>query len=555
MENAEEILQCLDEFSKLKPKDIPRELEEYLCFVAKTGDPVYQWPLIKCLFREKLVSVITEFYEACPSVEIPPCPNVDAFNYDAMKSFILEKLDTFAAAPFTVQRICELLTSPRKEYNRIDKYMRALEKNILVVSTREPGNRKSTENGESIVNGLESEHVSQEIINSDINVEVEMDETATWPKSTEVPLTVAYAVSDTSVVMDTQPAPVTNVVTDSVQDTYVSESSSKPLATVAVTTTDTAASVASTTEAETAATCSSSIETVITSRPIGYIVPDASSMFAMTTEPILPVAEQLSTSKDEPTTFVAVPEQQEAAFVKADCSETPYSSDIHLEPEPSAVQMDQPPGKPSESVTDEPMVREPTPSDAVIEAEPSQTSSSDSHIATEPDVVDSSVEINEPQQSSTVLDTPSSSAAAAVVVSSAPAEPAEHSPTPSSEKHSNETVISSSDEQDIAPGSSEAAPTVPDSAEPAASSCTAENQVSESNQAEYVVSQTDTSPVQATPAHPSEPVAETSSAVTQTPAESTGDESMEVDEPTQVTESSSTTSQHTDTTTTADDVN
>lgn len=142
MENAEEILQSLEEFSKIKPKSIPRELEDYLLFVAKTGDPIYQWPVIKCLFREKLVSVITDFYEQCPSVEIPPCPNVDVFNYDAMKNFILEKLDTFAAAPFTVQRICELLTTPRKEYNRIDKYMRALEKNILVVSTREPGKIK-----------------------------------------------------------------------------------------------------------------------------------------------------------------------------------------------------------------------------------------------------------------------------------------------------------------------------------------------------------------------------------------------------------------------------
>lgn len=158
MENAEEILHCLDEYSKVKPKDIPRELEDYLCFVARTGDPVYQWSLIKTLFREKLLNVITEFYETCPTVEIPPCPNVETFNYDVMKTFILEKLESFAAAPFTVQRICELLTTPRKEYNRIDKYMRALEKNILVVSTREPGpqNRRSTENGDdTMLNGLE----------------------------------------------------------------------------------------------------------------------------------------------------------------------------------------------------------------------------------------------------------------------------------------------------------------------------------------------------------------------------------------------------------------
>ena len=181
MENPEEILHSLEEFSKFKPKDIPGELEDYLRFVAKTGDPVYQWPVVKTLFREKLLNVITEFYESCPSVEIPPCQNVEMFNYESMKTFILEKLDTFVAAPFTVQRICELLTTPKKEYNRIDKYMRALEKNILVVSTTEPGHRITAENGEGIVNGIESEHLPEVHPNNDINVE-EMDDGPTWPK-------------------------------------------------------------------------------------------------------------------------------------------------------------------------------------------------------------------------------------------------------------------------------------------------------------------------------------------------------------------------------------
>lgn len=186
MENPEEILQCLEEFSKIKPKDIPRELEEYLCFVAKTGNPVYQWPVIKCLFRQKLINVISEFYETCPAIDIPPCLNVDLFNYNTMKTFILEKLDTFVAAPFTVQRICELLTTPRKQYNRIDKYMRALEKNILVVSTTEPVYR-STENGDNnnqaIVNGLESDHLSSASSDDTPNINIEeMDDSP--PQST-----------------------------------------------------------------------------------------------------------------------------------------------------------------------------------------------------------------------------------------------------------------------------------------------------------------------------------------------------------------------------------
>lgn len=56
-------MQILERFTRLKQKDIPRELEEYLCFVAKTGDTVFRWSAVKALFREKLVSVIKQFHE------------------------------------------------------------------------------------------------------------------------------------------------------------------------------------------------------------------------------------------------------------------------------------------------------------------------------------------------------------------------------------------------------------------------------------------------------------------------------------------------------------
>lgn len=159
----------LERFTKSKQKDIPRELEDYLNFVARTGDTLYRWVLVKPLFREKLVNVITDFHHSTPSIaDIPQCPNVDPFNFERMKRALLERLDSFNSAPFTVQRICELLTEPRKQYTRIDKFMRAVEKNILVVSTQEPGRRRSdSENGDSL----------DSIVNGDleVNVDIEMD--------------------------------------------------------------------------------------------------------------------------------------------------------------------------------------------------------------------------------------------------------------------------------------------------------------------------------------------------------------------------------------------
>ncbi|XP_053697367.1 serine/threonine-protein phosphatase 4 regulatory subunit 2 [Sabethes cyaneus] len=193
MENPEEVLQLLERFTKLKQKEIPRELDDYLSFVARTGDTVYRWAVVKHLFREKLLHVITDFHDNTPSLaDLPQCPNVDPFNYERMRRTLLECLDAFNSAPFTVQRICELLTEPRKQYTRIDKFMRAIEKNILVVSTQEPGRRRyDSENGDSLdstVNG------------DDVCVDIEMDNEAFGIDSNEMVAssTSASASSSTS---------------------------------------------------------------------------------------------------------------------------------------------------------------------------------------------------------------------------------------------------------------------------------------------------------------------------------------------------------------------
>lgn len=68
LENSDEILEILDRFTKQKPNEIPPELNEYIHYVAKTGDTVYHWPSIQYLFREKLLSVIKDFHDTTSSV-------------------------------------------------------------------------------------------------------------------------------------------------------------------------------------------------------------------------------------------------------------------------------------------------------------------------------------------------------------------------------------------------------------------------------------------------------------------------------------------------------
>jgi len=81
---------------------------------------------------------MNDFNEKCPTDHLMQLPNVKQFDFDELKGEILEAIDGFPSAPFTIQRLCELVTNPSKHYKRTDKFMRGIEKNILVVSTIEP---------------------------------------------------------------------------------------------------------------------------------------------------------------------------------------------------------------------------------------------------------------------------------------------------------------------------------------------------------------------------------------------------------------------------------
>lgn len=192
MDNPEYTFQVLEVFSKIRTKDIPRELEEYISYVARTGEPVFQWSLVKVLLKEKLLAVLEEFLESGSSMDIPPCPNVEVFNYENMKNNLLTRLDSFVLPPFTIQRICELLTAPRKEYNRIDKYMRAVEKNVLVVSASDLSLKRGleTDGNDSVINGILydklndslnsfTNHIFSDEPEDELNVTNKLDETDT----------------------------------------------------------------------------------------------------------------------------------------------------------------------------------------------------------------------------------------------------------------------------------------------------------------------------------------------------------------------------------------
>ena len=137
MENPEALMMELAVLEKNPDSagPISPSLDEYLTYVAKTGNALFEWNKIKPLFKKKLQIVIQEFHDSSPSEDLPKQPNVDMFQFDQMKQRIFEQLESYSGIPFTVQRLCELLVQPKRHYKRTDKFMRGLEKIMLVVST------------------------------------------------------------------------------------------------------------------------------------------------------------------------------------------------------------------------------------------------------------------------------------------------------------------------------------------------------------------------------------------------------------------------------------
>lgn len=141
MENNEEILQALHEFENMSnaEKFLTQDLEDMLSYIAKTGRVLFPWNSLKPVFLFKLDKVMREFFESSPSRNATSSEPTVTADFEVMRQRLLDCLDSFTSAPFTIQRLCELMVEPRKNYSNSEKFMRGVEKNVLVVSTVDIG--------------------------------------------------------------------------------------------------------------------------------------------------------------------------------------------------------------------------------------------------------------------------------------------------------------------------------------------------------------------------------------------------------------------------------
>ncbi|NXM81302.1 PP4R2 phosphatase, partial [Oenanthe oenanthe] len=141
-------------FEKRGKKEVCPILDQFLCHVAKTGETMVQWSQFKGYFIFKLEKVMDDFRTSAPEPRGPPNPNVEYIPFEEMKERILKIVTGFNGIPFTIQRLCELLTDPRRNYTGTDKFLRGVEKNVMVVSCVYPSSEKNNSSSLNRMNGV-----------------------------------------------------------------------------------------------------------------------------------------------------------------------------------------------------------------------------------------------------------------------------------------------------------------------------------------------------------------------------------------------------------------
>ncbi|XP_054585453.1 serine/threonine-protein phosphatase 4 regulatory subunit 2 isoform X2 [Eptesicus fuscus] len=152
--DVERLQEALKDFEKRGKKEVCPVLDQFLCHVAKTGETMIQWSQFKGYFTFKLEKVMDDFRTSAPEPRGPPNPNVEYIPFDEMKERILKIVTGFNGIPFTIQRLCELLTDPRRNYTGTDKFLRGVEKNVMVVSCVHPSSEKNNSNSLNRMNGV-----------------------------------------------------------------------------------------------------------------------------------------------------------------------------------------------------------------------------------------------------------------------------------------------------------------------------------------------------------------------------------------------------------------
>ncbi|KAI9304247.1 hypothetical protein BJ944DRAFT_88707 [Cunninghamella echinulata] len=97
------------------------EYDSRLLYIAESNDINISWEDIQLIIRDLILKQCDIMIEKISDSSVLSTIN-------NIKISILHCIDQHTGIPFTIQRICELITSPSKHYNSFVKYLNAVEK-------------------------------------------------------------------------------------------------------------------------------------------------------------------------------------------------------------------------------------------------------------------------------------------------------------------------------------------------------------------------------------------------------------------------------------------
>jgi serine/threonine-protein phosphatase 4 regulatory subunit 2 len=131
---SEELASSLEAFSTQQEKVVSPELLKIVDNISKTGVVCYSWATLKKLLSHLLSQSIKSYSAKIADTQTAKGDDEEN-DFEKRSQNFLEALERFDEAPFTVQRLCELILSPEKVYtNSYNKYMSALEKVSILLS-------------------------------------------------------------------------------------------------------------------------------------------------------------------------------------------------------------------------------------------------------------------------------------------------------------------------------------------------------------------------------------------------------------------------------------
>jgi len=112
-----------------KKGDLSSDLVSVLKDIAKTGGTRYDWHTIAALAVIQLQLIIDDY-----ELSSGKPPDIDGETFAERYQRVRNGLLSFLRAPFTMQRICELLTEPRRYYRTTSKFFLAFSKLVCGIS-------------------------------------------------------------------------------------------------------------------------------------------------------------------------------------------------------------------------------------------------------------------------------------------------------------------------------------------------------------------------------------------------------------------------------------